>query len=103
MMNRLKGLYRSWAIPCGGQQGTTWLEKLQEAGVRRRAERLYDDRLAFMTLSRQQEQNLVEALTAPALVGCPRVKKVTTSSEATVPVRRRRPKQSSKTSTLSAI
>jgi hypothetical protein len=32
VMNRLKGLYRSWAIPCGGQQvyssrqRATWLE-----------------------------------------------------------------------------
>jgi transposase len=47
VMNRIKGLYRSWAIPCAGQQvyaarhRTAWLEKLTEAGVRRRAERLY--------------------------------------------------------------
>jgi transposase len=47
VMNRLKGLYRSWAIPCAGQKvysarhRSAWLEKLLEAGVRRRAEWLY--------------------------------------------------------------
>lgn len=47
VMNRIKGLYRSWAIPCGGQKvyspryRAAWLEKLPPAGVRRRAERLY--------------------------------------------------------------
>ena len=47
VMNRLKGLYRSWAIPCTGQKvysphhRAAWLEKLTQAGVRRRAERLY--------------------------------------------------------------
>src|SRR6478752_10691031 len=47
VMNRIKALYRSWAIPC---QGTTvyaprhraeWLAKIAEPGVRVRAERLY--------------------------------------------------------------
>ena len=44
VMNRLKAIYRSWAIPCAGQQvyaprhRAAWLEKLREAGVRRRAE-----------------------------------------------------------------
>ena len=39
VMNRLKGLYRSWAVPCGGQQvysprqRATWLGKA--AGSRR--------------------------------------------------------------------
>jgi hypothetical protein len=43
VMNRLKGLYRSWAIPCAGQKvysprhRAAWLEKLTQAGVRRRA------------------------------------------------------------------
>jgi transposase len=47
VMNRLKALYRSWAIPCAGEKvysprsRHTWLEKLSEAGVRRRAEQLY--------------------------------------------------------------
>src|SRR5713101_3917476 len=40
VMNRIKGLYRSWAIPCAGQQvyaarhRIAWLEILTEAGVR---------------------------------------------------------------------
>src|ERR1700674_4709953 len=43
VMVRLKALYRSWAIPCAGQQvyaprrRAEWLEKIAEAGVRRRA------------------------------------------------------------------
>ena len=47
VMNRLKAIYRSWAIPCAGQQvysprhRAAWLEKLREAGVRRRAEQTY--------------------------------------------------------------
>ena len=47
VMVRLKALYRSWAIPCAGQQvyalrhRTEWLEKITEAGVRRRAELYY--------------------------------------------------------------
>ena len=47
VMNRIKALYRSWGIPCGGQQvyaprhRAEWLKKIGEAGVRRRAEFLY--------------------------------------------------------------
>src|SRR5579863_8097670 len=47
VMNRLKALYRSWAIPCAGQQvyapryRSEWLGKITEAGVRRRAELYY--------------------------------------------------------------
>ena len=43
VMNRLKALYRSWAIPCAGTQvyapryRSEWLSKITEAGVRRRA------------------------------------------------------------------
>src|SRR5207249_2676395 len=45
VMNRLKALYRSWAIPCAGRDvyytrhRTEWLGKIREAGVRRRAEK----------------------------------------------------------------
>ena len=59
VMNRLKGLYRSWAIPCGGQQvysprqRATWLEQLREAGVRRRAERHYEQ-LDFLMRMRKE-------------------------------------------------
>ena len=44
VMTRIKAIYRSWAIPCAGQQvyalghRAEWLAKLNEAGVRRRAE-----------------------------------------------------------------
>jgi transposase len=47
VMNRVKALYRSWGILCGGQQvyapghRTEWLKKIGEPGVRRRAEFLY--------------------------------------------------------------
>ena len=47
VMNRLKALYRSWGIPCTGTQVYTsrhreqWLSKIAHAGVRRRAELLY--------------------------------------------------------------
>jgi hypothetical protein len=45
--NRLKAIYRSWAIPCAGQQvyaphyRSEWLAKISEASVRRRAELYY--------------------------------------------------------------
>src|SRR3989454_3254735 len=47
VMNRVKALYRSWGIFCGGQQvyaprhRAEWLNKIGEAGVRRRAEYSY--------------------------------------------------------------
>ena len=65
VMNRLKGLYRSWAIPCGGQQvyssrqRATWLEKLREAGVRRRAERLYQQLDFLMGIRKETRKELL--------------------------------------------
>jgi hypothetical protein len=47
VMNRIKALYRSWAIPCSGssvyaaRQRSEWLAKLVEPGVRIRAKHLY--------------------------------------------------------------
>src|SRR6202521_557588 len=47
VMNRVKALYRSWGICCGGQQvyaprhRAEWLNKIGEAGVGRRAELFY--------------------------------------------------------------
>jgi hypothetical protein len=44
VMRRVKAIYRSWGIPCTGQQvdaprrRSQWLGKIAEAGVRRRAE-----------------------------------------------------------------
>src|SRR6202047_1876904 len=46
-VGRLKALYRSWGIPCAGRQvyaprhREQWLSKIAHAGVRRRAELLY--------------------------------------------------------------
>ena len=59
VMNRIKALYRSWAIPCAGQRvydsrhRSEWLGKLSEPGVRRRAERFYQQ-LDFLQPLRQQ-------------------------------------------------
>jgi len=47
VMNRIKALYRSWAIPCSGssvyapRHRAEWLAKIVEPGVRLRAEHLY--------------------------------------------------------------
>ena len=47
VMNRIKALYRSWAIPCAGttvyapRHRAEWLAKIAEPGVRVQAERLY--------------------------------------------------------------
>lgn len=65
VMNRIKGLYRSWAIPCAGQKvysprhRTAWLNRLTEAGVRRRAEWLYQQLDNLQPLRRQARQELV--------------------------------------------
>src|SRR5215469_2034362 len=59
VMNRLKALYRSWAIPCAGRDvyytrhRSQWLEKIREAGPRRRAEHLYQQ-LDMLQHVRQQ-------------------------------------------------
>src|SRR6201982_1162939 len=68
VMNRLKALYRGWAIPCAGTQvyaphyRSECLAKIHEAGVRRRAE-LYYQQLDALRLVRQQARKelLVEA------------------------------------------
>ncbi len=65
VMNRLKGLYRSWAIPCAGHKvygpryRNTWLEKLPQAGVRRRAERLYQQLDALTALRRDSRREML--------------------------------------------
>jgi transposase len=47
-MNRIKSLYRSWAIPCAGttvyapRHRRQWLAKITEPGARMRAEHLYE-------------------------------------------------------------
>src|SRR5467141_3689409 len=68
VMNRLKALYRSWGIPCAGNEvyaprhRSEWLSKITEAGVRRRAEHYYQQ-LDVLRLLRQEVRRdlLVEA------------------------------------------
>jgi len=65
VMVRLKALYRSWAIPCAGQQvyaprrRAEWLAKITEAGVRRRAEMYYQQLDALLPLHQQARQELL--------------------------------------------
>ena len=65
VMVRLKALYRSWAIPCAGQQvyaprhRAEWLGKITEAGVRRRAEFYYQQLDALLLLHQQVRRELL--------------------------------------------
>src|ERR1700730_1837854 len=65
VMTRLKALYRSWAIPCAGKQvygqrhRLEWLGKIQEAGVRRRAEFYYQQFDALRSLRQQVRRDLL--------------------------------------------
>jgi transposase len=64
VMNRLKALYRSWAIPCAGRDvyytrhRSQWLEKIPEAGTRRRAEQLYQQLDMLQHLRQQTRREL---------------------------------------------
>ena len=59
VLNRLKALYRGWGIACGGTQvyapryRQEWLGKIEHAGVRRRAELLYEQLEGFVSLGRR--------------------------------------------------
>ena len=65
VMNRLKAVYRSWAIPCAGRDvyytrnRAQWLAKIREAGVRRRAERLYEQLDMLRHLRQQARRELL--------------------------------------------
>src|SRR5450756_1824707 len=65
VMNRLKALYRSWAIPCAGQRvyapryRSEWLTKITEAGVHRRAEIYYQQLDALRSLREQVRRDLL--------------------------------------------
>ncbi len=70
VMNRLKAVYRSWAIPCAGtrvyapRHRAEWLERLAEAGVRRRAVRLYQQLDGLQALRQEARRDLwAESLT----------------------------------------
>jgi transposase len=64
-MNRLKALYRSWAIPCTGQRvyapryRNQWLAHISEAAVRQRAEIYYQQLDALRWLRQQVRRNLL--------------------------------------------
>ena len=65
VMNRLKAMYRSWAIPCAGRDvyytrhRAEWLSKIREEGVRRRAERLYQQLDMLQHLRQQARRELL--------------------------------------------
>ncbi len=65
VMNRLKALYRSWAIPCAGEQvyaprhRAEWLAKISEPGVRRRAELYYAQLDALRPLHQEVRRELL--------------------------------------------
>src|ERR1700688_4880632 len=65
VMNRLKALYRSWAIRCAGTQvyaprcRSEGLSKIREAGVRRRAELYYQQLDALRFLRQQARKELL--------------------------------------------
>ena len=65
VMVRVKALYRSWAIPCSGKQvyavrhRALWLDKIAEAGVRRRAEFYYQQLDGLRSLRQQVRCDLL--------------------------------------------
>ena len=65
VMNRIKALYRSWAIPCAGttvyapRHRAEWLAKIREPGVRLRAERLYQQLDMLEPLRQQARHDLL--------------------------------------------
>src|SRR6202171_4931343 len=64
VMTRVKAIYRSWAIPCTGKQvyaprhRAEWLAKINEPGVRRRAEFYYQQLDALRTVRQQVRRDL---------------------------------------------
>lgn len=65
VMNRVKALYRGWGIACEGQQvyaprhRSEWLDKIGEAGVRRRAEFFYQQLDAVRALRQAVRKDLL--------------------------------------------
>src|SRR6266705_3360592 len=65
VMNRVKALYRGWSIPCAGTQvyapryREEWLRKIEHAGVRRRAELLYQQLDGLQALRRTLRPELL--------------------------------------------
>ena len=65
VLNRIKALYRSWAIPCSGASvyapghRAEWLNKIGEAGVHRRAERLYQQLDLLQSVRQEARHDLL--------------------------------------------
>jgi transposase len=65
VMARLKAIYRSWAIPCAGEQvyaprhRAEWLAKISEPGVRRRAQFYYQQFDALAVLRQEARRELL--------------------------------------------
>src|ERR1700719_57745 len=65
VMNRIKALYRSWAIPCAGttvyapRHRAEWLAKIAEPGVRVRAERFYQQLDGLQPVRQQARRDLL--------------------------------------------
>jgi transposase len=65
VMNRVKAIFRSWGIPCGGKSvynprhRDEWLSKIAEVGVRRRAELYYEQLDALVSLRQQARRKLL--------------------------------------------
>src|SRR5215470_10102029 len=65
VMNRVKAIYRSWGIPCGGQSvyhprhREEWLSKITHSSVRRRAELYYQQLDVLVLLRKQARQELL--------------------------------------------
>jgi transposase len=65
LMSRVKAIYRSWAIPCTGKQvyarghRAEWLGKINEPGVRRRAEFYYQQLDALRGLRQEVRRELL--------------------------------------------
>ena len=72
--NRIKAVYRSWAIPCAGTSVYTprhraeWLAKLVEPGVQIRAEPLYQQRDSLEPLRVEARRELLRESRKPAAV-----------------------------------
>jgi transposase len=66
VMNRIKAIYRGRAIRCAGRDvyytrhRDEWLEKLEEPGVRRRAEFLYQELDTLRQLRREAKQAMLK-------------------------------------------
>jgi transposase len=65
VMNRIKAIYRGWSIACAGTQvyapryREEWLNKIEQVGVRRRAELLYEQLDGLQALRRTLRPELL--------------------------------------------